>query len=357
MDESNRQSECPPRDLGQQQRQHIILQQQLQPPPLPQHEQQQQEFLYIDHVHQQQQYQQQTNQHYHQSHGHSPYPLQPATAATNTNDGNTIQQQQLQLQLHPSATTATTTRRQQMISIEEHESIIKRISNHFESTISRLTNDITKYKSTISSLKETKKKIKRKAQDDIRDVMKQYKGSNSAGSVGKRHKNNTTTTTKNAYAAATTQTKHDIKWYNRYEELKSFKEKHGHCNVDPKQSKDLWQWCQTQRTNYTHLIKGHEATTMTPERLKLLNAIRFEFVRNKTPGNNKRLEFVVHNMNRRYVSFGHGKNNAEFDLTNDVFFCLWFIFFLFYQALKWEERFEQVGIMVVFSILQFFYFL
>jgi hypothetical protein len=168
-----------------------------------------------------------------------------------------------------------------MISVEEHESIIKRISNHYESTISRLTNDISKYKSTISNLKETQKQIKRRAQDDIRDVMKQYKGSGS----GKRPKN---TTPINNNASSSTlvppQTKHDIKWYNRYEELKSYKDKHGHCNVDPKESKDLWQWCQTQRTNYSHLVKGHETTTMTPERLKLLNAIRFEFVKSKTPG-------------------------------------------------------------------------
>jgi hypothetical protein len=177
--------------------------------------------------------------------------------------------------------------------MEEHELIVKRIQQNHETTIQRLHNEIERYKSTIKALKYTQKDIKRKSQNDLRDAIQQMKASNTRGASGGGGRRNMNKRQKVTTGASTT-TKHDVKWCSRYEELKAYKAKHGHCNVDGKDNKDLWQWCQTQRTNYSHLVKGREiSSSMTPERLRLLNSIHFPWVRTKTQGNEREEVFVV----------------------------------------------------------------
>mmetsp|Transcript_15061 Transcript_15061/g.22417 ORF Transcript_15061/g.22417 Transcript_15061/m.22417 type:complete len:177 (-) Transcript_15061:43-573(-) len=66
------------------------------------------------------------------------------------------------------------------------------------------------------------------------------------------------------------------KWPDMFEELKKYKETHGHCSVPAKHpsTKRLALWVQTQRHYYSEMKKGI-STPMTAERTDLLNSIGF----------------------------------------------------------------------------------
>jgi len=69
---------------------------------------------------------------------------------------------------------------------------------------------------------------------------------------------------------------HGSKWLEMFEELKKYKETHGHCSVPAKHpsTKRLALWVQTQRHYYSEMKKGI-STPMTAERTDLLNSIGF----------------------------------------------------------------------------------
>jgi hypothetical protein len=154
-----------------------------------------------------------------------------------------------------------------MISIAKHEQEIKILRAAHEDTVRRLNAEIESLKKTVRCAKESEQETKRKTQQELKEALK---------SKNKRQRSSNMN--------APPSNKHDIKWIERYEELKAFVELHGHANVSKTegQYRDLWQWCQTQRTGYSNLIRGQE-TNLSPDRIKLLNALNFQWVRSKTP--------------------------------------------------------------------------
>jgi hypothetical protein len=81
--------------------------------------------------------------------------------------------------------------------------------------------------------------------------------------------------------------------------------------------------CQTQRSGFANLIKGQE-TTLTSERLKLLNAIGFKWVKCKTPGKKNLLGLL------------------EVEKQRLLVFLFLRLHCYSHAALSWDERFEQV---------------
>jgi len=66
-------------------------------------------------------------------------------------------------------------------------------------------------------------------------------------------------------------------WNEMYQALVRFKEKYGHCIVSHahKESPRLARWVKRQRYQYTLMLEGKPATTMTPARVEALNHIGF----------------------------------------------------------------------------------
>ena len=74
------------------------------------------------------------------------------------------------------------------------------------------------------------------------------------------------------------------KWQQRYEQLKEYKRRNGHCNVPRCWNEDpsLGSWVDSQRTNYRHKQAGID--DMDPTRIKLLEDIGFNWsVRKPAP--------------------------------------------------------------------------
>lgn len=82
--------------------------------------------------------------------------------------------------------------------------------------------------------------------------------------------------------------KHDERWNEKYEELKAFKEEHGHCNIKKGDEREgLLRWVASVRTSYHKQKKGIEhlkGVTLSEERIKRLNDLNFEWrVRKNMP--------------------------------------------------------------------------
>ena len=67
-------------------------------------------------------------------------------------------------------------------------------------------------------------------------------------------------------------------WLRRYDELITFKQQHGHCNVPQRYTPNLplGQWVAHQRTFYKSLRQGKQSR-MTTERIAALEKIGFEW--------------------------------------------------------------------------------
>ena len=61
--------------------------------------------------------------------------------------------------------------------------------------------------------------------------------------------------------------KGEIGWERRFQEIKKFKRKHGHCNVPTKSAENraLGRWVSTQRTMYKNYMKGFVGKSLTRE--------------------------------------------------------------------------------------------
>mmetsp|Transcript_17546 Transcript_17546/g.40869 ORF Transcript_17546/g.40869 Transcript_17546/m.40869 type:complete len:548 (+) Transcript_17546:418-2061(+) len=111
---------------------------------------------------------------------------------------------------------------------------------------------------------------------------------------GESDDDNTTSTTtnlhKNPLVAQNhdgSDSKHDQRWMERFQDLVEFKKIHGHCNVPTQRNKDtptkvpdrwfrLSSWVSTQRTQHKLLRLG-KWTTLKPERVRQLTAIGFSW--------------------------------------------------------------------------------
>ena len=67
-------------------------------------------------------------------------------------------------------------------------------------------------------------------------------------------------------------TVHTDKWMDQYLMLKSYKEKHGDCNVPRSSDPALGLWVSQQRMNYKASLRG-EKTTLTNDRITQLKEI------------------------------------------------------------------------------------
>ena len=67
-------------------------------------------------------------------------------------------------------------------------------------------------------------------------------------------------------------------WMDRFNELKEYKEKYGHCNVPQKwkENPSLGRWVDNQKTQHQKLYDGKK-TNLTVERIQLLVGLKFEW--------------------------------------------------------------------------------
>lgn len=71
-------------------------------------------------------------------------------------------------------------------------------------------------------------------------------------------------------------------WFQKLEQLKEFKVKHGHCNVPQKYepNQPLGTWVNKQRMEHKLLLDGHKSS-MTKERMEKLEAVGFKWAKRK----------------------------------------------------------------------------
>lgn len=78
--------------------------------------------------------------------------------------------------------------------------------------------------------------------------------------------------------------RHGNQWYEAYNRLARFHQRYGHCRV-PRQFPDdprLGTWVQTQRTQHKYYQEGRSYAQMNEERIRLLDAIGFEWKVNRS---------------------------------------------------------------------------
>ena len=114
-----------------------------------------------------------------------------------------------------------------MISLAQHQHEIKVLRAAHEQTVKRLNTEIVDLKRKLKLAKETERETKRKSQEQIKEALK---GRNKVQRRG--------------VMDIASSNKHDIKWRERYEELKAFVEVYGHANVSKSEERyrNLWQW-------------------------------------------------------------------------------------------------------------------
>jgi hypothetical protein len=76
-----------------------------------------------------------------------------------------------------------------------------------------------------------------------------------------------------------------------FDELKKFIEKYGHCEVTRKFSTSLSTWCYHMRSAYKSLAQGKPNSLLTPERVRLLEDVGFDFKYDGLISSNSILDF------------------------------------------------------------------
>jgi hypothetical protein len=64
-------------------------------------------------------------------------------------------------------------------------------------------------------------------------------------------------------------------WAEKYEDLYEYRQKNGHCQVPHTYKEDLHRWVKRQRHQYKLMLEGKPSSTMTPNRVKMLEEIGF----------------------------------------------------------------------------------
>lgn len=102
----------------------------------------------------------------------------------------------------------------------------------------------------------------------------------------------------------------DCRWKLRFEDLKAFKEKHGHCLV-PTRSLEypLGSWVSTQRAEYKRCMYKQKSSSMTTKRISLLESVGF--VWNVDVPWNERFKELVQFKER----FGHCSVPRDFQIN------------------------------------------
>ena len=156
-------------------------------------------------------------------------------------------------------------------------------------------------------------------------------------------------------------------WMARYNELKQFQESHGHCNVprDYSANKELGLWVSNQRTQYRLRQEGNQSSTMTNERISMLEEIGFIWDAQKSawmtryeeliefkqrhghcnvPSDysaNKELGQWVHTQRKQYRLLQEGKQSSQ--MTNERISMLEEIGFIWdAQESAWMTRYEEL---------------
>lgn len=114
-----------------------------------------------------------------------------------------------------------------MIALEEHEEIVRQMKDAHSTSVKRLEQEIERLKSLLKQTKEAKK-----APSSLKRTPSELEE--------KRHQDGSHKRPRKEDEA----TKFDVKWLERYNELKKFREAHGHSNIphnDPT-FKELHKW-------------------------------------------------------------------------------------------------------------------
>ena len=118
---------------------------------------------------------------------------------------------------------------------------------------------------------------KRKRLDEFFKASK--KGKDTTKAPVKASKNARKSPVKSARMTSTTSSKKSPKdWLSKYYELLRYKNEHGDCIIP--RTTDLGKWVTLQRHRYEG-IKGQKSNPLSPNEIKKLNAIDFEWDRNK----------------------------------------------------------------------------
>ena len=95
-------------------------------------------------------------------------------------------------------------------------------------------------------------------------------------------------------------------WAKQARELMKYRDEHGHCNV-PQRDGSLGWWVHRQRKFYKKWIAGKESSRMTPERVKILTMIGFEWDASHMVGGKKNDEVWMEQLEKlKHYKEEHG---------------------------------------------------
>jgi hypothetical protein len=182
--------------------------------------------------------------------------------------------------------------RANLVSKKKHESMCAKLQNEltqFKQSLKEAKETVNARDKEIASwareLKKTKKTLK--LAEDSMPPKKRGRRSMAEIELAKKARLESTDDGE-AILIPTKPNKHEIKWNEKLEQLTSFKEQFGHCNVTKRHGacpddKDaqLGTWVMDQRTVHRFLRQG-KPSRMTPDRIRLLDNIGFQWTALKT---------------------------------------------------------------------------
>jgi len=192
------------------------------------------------------------------------------------------------------------------ISYEMHSKILVTQKKYESSMCAKLQNEITQLKESLKEAKETVSSQGKELAKMAREVKKTKKALKLAEDSlppkkrGRRSmaelelaKKARLESNDGGEAIPSTPNKLEIKWNEKLEQLVGFKEQFGHCNVKARSTKLngrspedeycplLGSWVMDQRTMHRLLRQGKQSS-MTPDRIRLLDNIGFQWTIQKT---------------------------------------------------------------------------
>ena len=154
-----------------------------------------------------------------------------------------------------------------VISLAEHQRILDSAKAGSAGARDELKKEIEELKKVVQEREEELKKYKA----SNKDLRKRKRDLQEAFNMQKKAKK----------SLPKPMNKHEMKWMMRFQQLKAFKDTHGHCNA-PQSSGHLGRWVSAQRTEYKLLCEGKKAL-ISPQRIQMLASIGFKWSNVKTP--------------------------------------------------------------------------